>query len=215
MSPILTEARVGPPAEQFIRERLAKGCTLAKAALQALPLAQGQIVTLLPPGVLPQSVDDFGTGGKLPPLPETEWKTAQSRGEALRMIPVPNTDSWLVAKIKDHLGKAADHVCVFEDQFKQPKDPVVQKLLTRYATFNDEVYHLLFQDDAEDQRILDTIRGAKGGPIFIGVLTTWPLEPRVGGAGVLSRAQLQTLAASAQKLFVGAYDGEGYLIWTR
>jgi hypothetical protein len=178
-----------------------------------MPLEQGRITTYLPRGVVPHSLDDFAAGGKLPTPPTSEWKGFQSRGETLLMIPVPTTDSWLVAKIKEYLLEARDRVCILEDALKRPGDAVLGKLSTRYAIHDDEVYHLLFHEDAEEQRILETLRAARSVPTFIGALSMWKGDPLEIKLGALSTSQIKILAANTQKLLVGAYDGEGYLIW--
>lgn len=215
MSAPLVETKLGPIALRFFRERLANGRTLAQHALTTLPLPTGQISTFLPAGVIPRSLEDFRAGGKLPTPPTSDWKGLQSTDETLLMIPVPNTDYWLVKKIKDYLLQSKNRVCIFEDALKHPSDVVMRKLSTRYAIFGDEIYHLLFHEDAHDERIAETVNAARSVPTFIGAMSVWSGEPQEIRLRVLSLAQLQLLANSAQKLFVGAYDGEGYLIWDR
>lgn len=209
----LVETTVGPAARSFILERLSQGNQLAHEMLASLPLTQGRITTFLPPGVVPQSVEDFATGGKLPTLPTSQWKGLKSRDETLLMIPVPTTNSWLVTKIKEYLLEAKDRICVLEDALKRPGDPVLGRLSTRYAIHDREIYHLLFQEDAEEQRILETLRAARSIPTFIGALSAWKGDPLKVRLGALSISQIKILANSTQKLVVGAYDGEGYLIW--
>jgi len=209
----LVETTVGPVARSFILERLSQGNKLAHEMLESLPLTQGRITTFLPSGVVPQSLEDFATGGKLPTPPTSQWKGSKLRDETLLMIPVPTTDSWVVTKIKEYLLEAKDRVCVLEDALKRPGDAVLGRLSSRYATHDREIYHLLFQEDAKEQRILETLRAARSIPTFIGSLSVWKGDPLEVKFGALSISQIKILANSTQKLLVGAYDGEGYLIW--
>jgi len=216
MTEALVEQVVPAEAEQFVIDRLTDGNTLAQAVLRLLPLAQGRITTFLPLGAVPRSLKDYGTGGKLPTPDVSEWKGTQHGDETLLMIPVPSTDSWLAAKIRSHLLRDENNVCVIEDALKRPADAVMRRLPTKFAICGDEVYHLLFPEDAHEAPILATLRAAKSSvPIFIGVLTRWPKAMLNAKPKVLSVDELQALAVETEELFVGAYDGEGYLVWSR
>jgi hypothetical protein len=208
------EIPVPRAATAFIVERLNDGNTLAKAMLETLSLAQGCVTTFLPRNVIPESLEDFASGGKLPTPPVSEWKSTKVAGETLLMIPVPTTDSLLVAEIKNYLLQAKDHVCILEDALKMPGDAVLRRVSNKLATYNTEVYHLLFHEDAQEERILGALNNAKSLPTFIGALTEWPSELLGIKPRVLSLGHLQTLAARTNKLFVGAYDGESYLLWS-
>jgi hypothetical protein len=211
----LREISVSQAGCDFVRDRLAHGNTLAEQVLKNMPLEAGQITTLLPAGTVLQSKEEFGLGGKLPAPPVSEWKGLQSGDETLLMIPVPHTDSWLATKVKDYLAQARDRVCVVEDAIRRPADASLHRLSTRRGIYKGEIYHLLFHEDAQEERILETIKAAKSVPTFIGVLSVWRGDPLAIRIGILSPEQLQALAMNARRLFVGAYDGEGYLFWTR
>jgi hypothetical protein len=215
MSATLVETSLGLPAQHFIQERLADGNTFAQEIAKRIQLVQGRITTLLPSGVVPRSIEDFRTGGKLP-IPSTrEWKGTQPRDETLLMIPVPNTNSWLANKVRIYLSHAKDRACIIEDALKHPTDAVLHSLSTRYAIYKNEVYHVLLHDDARDERIMETLRAAQSIPTFIGSLSIWQDGSKQLKGRALSLEQLQLLAANTEELFVGAYDGEGYLYWRR
>ena len=118
-------------------------------------------------------------------------------------------------KVQQYLAEAQNRICVLENALASANDPVLRKLQTKYATYDNEVYHLLFQEDAQEERILQTIKLAKSIPAFIGVLSTWQEGPLDTSRSVLSLGHLQSIANNARKLIIGAYDGEGYLIWSR
>jgi len=212
MNVTLVETSPGEVAQRFMQERLASGNTLAQYIARSVKLEEGHTRTLLPKGVIPKSMEDFKTGGKLATPPVSEWRGTRRRGETLLMIPVPNTNSWLAGKIKTYLSQATNRICIIEDALKQPNDEVLHNHSTRYATYRDEVYHLLLYDDAQDDRIVNTLAAAQSVPTFIGSLSMCR-EGSIGSA--LSLDQLQSLAGKTQELFVGAYDGEGYLYWTK
>ena len=209
----LVETLAVPKAESFVLEQLSNGNALAHEVLRTLPLAKGWITTFLPPGLPGDSLEKFETGGKLPTSPTSQWKGMEHRGETLLMIPVLTADSLLVAKIRDYLLAGKNHLCVLEDALRKPGDAALARLQTKYAIHNDEIYHLLFHEDAREQCILDTLKVARSIPTFIGAFTRWHGDPLELKVGALSSTQLKALANCTQSFFVGAYDGESYLLW--
>lgn len=206
---------MAPLAIEYIEQRLRDGNALAQTVLQKLSLKKGQVTTCLPRGIAPKSLQDFQTGGKLPTPPASEWSSTASEDKILLMIPVPTTDDWLVRRIREFLLGGGNRVCIFEDSLKRVGDPILGKLTTEYATFDEEIYHLLYGVDASEDRIRTVLKSAKAIPTFIGVLTECEGGFPSKGQFRLSNVQLESLAARAHKVIVGAFDGESYLIWDR
>jgi hypothetical protein len=202
-----------PFSIEYIEQRLLDGNALAKAVLDFVPLQQGQVVSCLPQGVALTSLRDFRTGGKLPSPPVSEWQSTQREDETLLMIPVPSTDDWLAEKVRAFLTGDPERLCIFEDALKRYGDPVLSKVPTRYATFDKEVYHLLLSVDAQQERILKAIRTARSIPTFIGVMTKWVGSAPNSHHTSISSSTIRSLAERAEKIIVGAFDGEGYLVW--
>lgn len=202
-------------AIEYIEQSLLDGNALARAVLDLVPLRQGRVVTCLPEGVVPRSLGDFRTGGKLPSPPVSDWRSTQRDDETLLMIPVPTTDGWLVEHIKAFLRGGPNRVCIFEDALRRVGDPVLRKVSTRYATFDKEIYHVLLGADAQHEQILAVIRSAKSVPTFIGALTEWHGIAPSSHPIALSASTIRELAQAADKVIAGAFDGEGYVIWER
>lgn len=213
MSVTFVEKRLPPLGTQYVEQQLRDGNSLSRKVLEKISLQQGEVTTCLPRDVVPKSLQDFRTGGKLPTPPPSQWRTAARKDDLLLMVPIPTTDDWLVAKIKHFLLSAQHHVCVFEDSLKQVGDAVLDNLTTTYATFNNEIYHVLFSTDADEQTIKKVLKSAKSIPTFIGTLTEWQ-GPRPNRSPIrLSATRLELLAMKTHNLIVGAFDGESYLIW--
>lgn len=215
MTVALEEQALPPFAIDYVEQCLLDGNALAKAVLEVVPLREGRVLTCLPKGVAPTSLQDFRTGGKLPPPPVSEWRHIERQDETLLMIPVSPTNDWLVEHIKRFLRGGAKRICVFEDALKRVGDPVLHDLSTRYATFGKEIYHLILDSDAEDERILKVMRSARSVPTFIGALTRWRGELPTSHRISLAPATIHALAQAVDKLVIGAFDGEGYLIWNK
>lgn len=200
-------------AVEYVEQRLRDGNSLAHEIVENIALEKGQITTCLPKKVSLSSVDDFYMGGKLPTPSPSEWKVATRKDDLLLMRPIPSTDDWLVTKIKDFLISGRHHVCVLEDSLKQVGDVVLDNLTTTYATFNKEIYHVLFSTDADEQTIKKVLKSAKSIPTFIGTLTEWQGSRPTTSPIRLSATQLELLAMKTDSFIVGAFDGESYLIW--
>src|SRR5690349_22612286 len=105
-----------------------------------------------------------------------------------------------------------DAVCIFEDALARSDDPWISCRDTRILTFNDEVYHFLSQNDIAEQ-IVKTIRRATTAWQTVGLMTYLKPHNRIKDGLEIGVDELQVFADRASKIVVGAYDGEGYLIW--
>jgi len=212
------EFQLGPEALEYIKKCLAQGKTLAGHLLRRRDLATGEVSTFFPSEVSTEQVKEFTFGGKLPTPPaETHKFFTAKDGSQYKAIPIPNTDFWLVGAVQDFLRGREEAICVFEDALARPGDRSLSALDTNVWAFNDEVYHFLTHADLEDTKIEAVIRRAMSVfPPLIGVLSS---ASRLTDLAVRTRevtsGKLKTLAENAEKIIVGAYDAEGYLIWHR
>ena len=189
---MLTEFVLDDRAIDYIYSELSKGRGLARQLAQ-LPLRGGRVVTYLPDTVTETALMDFGSGGV-------------ASGEENRN---------LAQFIQRHLKEttAGPQLCVLEHALARRGDPVIARWEIPYFTVGDEVY--LF---------------AEGGSSFdqvLGILTEGHLYPAIGtlaslpdgyrpideGAAV-DQDVLRRLAEGTRYLIVGAYDAEGWLIWS-
>lgn len=213
------EITLGPEATEYIRKCLDDRNTLARYLLQKLDLGRGRVVTFLPSDVTAEAAKQFTTGGKLPMPPESQWRYAEGEGSKWTMVPIPDTDSYLVAIIEAFLSAKEGRVCIFEDALSRPNDPILSRSAARLLTFHNEVYHFLSGRAVKSSQIRQTIRQAKSIPLFIGALTSVPekssFSHKARKITITSDERLRGLAARSEKIVVGAYDGEGYLIWNK
>ena len=73
---------------------------------------------------------------------------------------------------------------------------------------------MLAEEDAKPEQIKATIAEAETLPIFIGAISILPQDSRIYSAQrEQAGEELRSLADRAENFIVGAYDGEGYLIW--
>ncbi len=215
-----SERTLGAEAIDYIRERLSTGKTLARHLLETLDLERGSVIACLPSNVSDHEALQFEQGGKLPhPDPSTFRYLTDKQGRTSLLVPVPNTDPWLVSLVQDFLSQSADRVCAFEDWLAQPSDAFWSKKESKReaASFvDDEVYYVLVSGDSEEQ-IRDAVGWSRcAWPGLLAAMTSLTAdEPIPSDRRNISPALLKTLAVRTERLAVGAYDGESYLIWSK
>ena len=128
------------------------------------------------------------------------------------MTPTPNAEAKLAEAIAAFFAEAKDALGIFEHGLARRTDPFLEEATFKVAYCGDEVYPFVAAGD-DLLGIAGAIRGATTAyPPLVAALTHGDLSAeRVE----LAEADLISLAGKAEKIIVGAYDGEGYVIWSR
>ena len=220
MSDTYKEITLGPEAVDYIKDRLAEGKNLAKFLLDRGDLNQGRVTTFLPSNADLSKINNFSRGGVLPaPPPETHRHNTTPDGTRTVMVPVPDTGTELAAMIQGFLKQGDARICLFESAVAKPTDgffstPNAKDLCV--LTLDENVYFLLKENDDRDM-IDKTLRYAKSFRV-LGVLVHLSKDKFLDEDFVrkeLTLDEMKALAEDTEKIVVGAYDGEGYLIWSR
>lgn len=210
------EIQLGGRANAYIREYLARGNTLAMHLLQQQDLGQGEVTTYLPSDISIEEAMRFTTGGKIQVLTRSAHFLEGSDGSMWKVDPIPNTDSYLADVIQAFLEETQDRVCIFEDATSKPNDPVLSPSDERILVLQEEVYYVLFGRSASEEVIRQTIRDANSIWHFVCAMISFQSsEMSFCERRQITSHELQVLAKGTEKLVVGAYDGEGYLVWSR
>ena len=223
MSEAYKEITLGPEAVDYVRDRLVKEKTLAKLLLDRGDLDKGKITAFLPTDADLSKVSDFSRGGVLPaPPPETYHHYTTPDGTKTVMAPVPGTSNQLAAMVQEFLNRSDKRIGLFESAVAKPTDgflstPKAKDL--RVMTFQEDVYYLLKAND-DREMIHKTLQYAKSY-LVLGVLVHLTDKDKFlfldedSLRKELTLDQLKVLANQTEKIIIGAYDGEGYLIWRR
>ena len=148
------------------------------------------------------------------PVNYRNWYHPSGRGHCATPIPGPTEDS--NAKLGEFIYQSLsslDGVCFLENAVASASDPWLRKAKSNIATYGSEVYHVIASRDIGNQKIVETIREASQIPVFIGAAGQATSESVAHK--VVTAETLKHVAETAQLVFVGAYDGEGYLVWRR
>jgi hypothetical protein len=197
-------------AVQYMESILARGHTLAKFLLQYVKAQEGTVL-ILSPDVLGSSVLQFDSGhfpqetvpGTVGGLPGSISAVADSVDDFVRLIyeqlEIPNS------------------VCVMENFIASQGDPWLQRAKSCVVAHGSEVFHVVFNEDHRESKIEDAICDARRIPIFIGAVgrLTTEMAHSIQNQKTITTSGLQSIAQTAWLVFVGAYDGEGFVIWER
>lgn len=204
----LEEIILGTKALDYIIECLDSGLTLSGLLLKNVNEEKG-IITTQKPAFINKSytIDDYNYGityGK------EEYFTQIG-------IEVPKGDLNLYAResIKSFLEKSDRNICVVQDFNAKPKDSYLSRMESRIFTYKNEVYYLLSKEDIAGEIIENTLKFAKSIPFYIGAMISLP-ENKVSSfkdERQLIPEDFELFTRNVKKIFAGAYDGEGYLIW--
>jgi len=208
----------GPEGIQYISKCLEEGLTLSKRVLESVKLEGGVVKTWLPENVTEEEARKFDEGGKLAiPNEQVPPFALEYEGKDVEIEPIPNMNFEMEEDIKSFLLGARNRVCLFEDRLASASDPWVATAKSRILTFGEEVYALLLRKDSNTAKGRETIREmATIYPPSLAILTSVPEELYFPFASdKIEIDQLGILAQRTERIIVGAYDSEGYLMWMR
>jgi len=116
----------------------------------------------------------------------------------------------LVRLAERHLRSGPDKALLFEDYMARADDEVMRATGGDWASFGDEVYHLLIGQVVSRDRIDAVLRRASDSVHTMGLLTGG-LAEAAGTPRRLSRADLTVAVANATTLIIGVFDGESFI----
>jgi hypothetical protein len=197
------EYELDKAGREYVLGELLGGRTLAHAVAARLVDTAGEVFALLPFGATQEALLDFESGGKLPQAPATPGHVPGS------MQRVPD-DSEVAAGVVSTCLRQGGGVALFEDINGSPTDRAVVARKDWCWTLGEEVYYRATAQSSRDQ-ISQLIRWSRTPFYSFLVVTAGPLavqltaDARSSGVG--------EIAAAAQLVAVGAYDGESRIYW--
>ncbi len=184
----------GADALLYIKDCLHQGKSLSKYFLDEQILDKGQVSAYLPSNTDAGVKLRFETGG---------------------IVSRRKSEIYTANYIKEYLEHSKSNIAVFEDPYKKPTDPVLEKARYQAFFFQTEVYHFLTNENNDTERIIQTLKFSGGYPtiIFLSSLLEPKHEIKIQTRETVPKLILQQLAIGVKHILVGAYDNEGELIW--
>jgi hypothetical protein len=192
---MLKEVELGEEAIKYIRHVLSQGGMLSNHLLD-LPLQRGQVRTWLPTNVDPASLTAFEMGGVI-------------TGEMKKEVELKFAD--LVSK---YLSESGTRYALFEHALARASDPFLLSVGAKFLICQSQVYFFLTSGDQDVREVLNTAKTASTY-LFTGVLANLPDTLEIRNHQEVTEEVLRTVVDKTEYFIVGAFDGEGYLTWSR
>jgi hypothetical protein len=131
--------------------------------------------------------------------------------------PIPNTDHLLVEIIQSYLKTNENNICILEDATAKTDDPCIMHIAEDLGilTFGQEVYYILNNEVIEDRKkIKETILAANSLWHFVCIFTSLTDRRNIYNK-YITEHELNVLSSRIERIAIGAYDGEGYIIWQK
>ena len=214
---------LGPEAIEYVQKSLGMGKTLAHFIMVKSSSWRGKVFTFFPKDFLikDNDINEF-MWGKLP-QPSPTHKITRKNGKKLIYVPLPSTQEYLITLIQKYLNEKEGRMCIFEDPYGKPSDLFFSSkefLSMNISTliFGNDIYYSLTKKDSDREHVTKVFnQGFAFSPPTIAIITSvsgknWlPVKKQ----SEITLEQLKMLTDRAEKIIIGAYDGEGYLIWEK
>ena len=194
------EIRTGTPGDRFLRECLQDGKAMGEQLSWLVDEVPGEVTALVSRSSRPSD----GVG----------LTSERSIREGCADSRAKDSLSCLARKARTFL-EDPDHVLVIEDAMVRRQAPFLLSIDLPSLYLVDQVYWYLVRDHITDVDKIERTLGVIGDWGTVGVMTSWPTGERASVGQEITLATVNQLVARVRRIIVGAYDGEGYLIWYR
>jgi hypothetical protein len=208
---MVTEVELGSEGIAYIRAYLSEGKELSRYLLK-LPLEQGRVVSYLPPTVNPDASREFEVGGQSVLDMNSQYEIGTEAHKIVGPLGAAN-ELHLANFISAYLSQPGKRYAIFEHALAEPGDLWLSQTSIRFFTCDTGVYIFLNQQDASLDAILAALRAARTYRLT-GILSGPTSFPEIPIGHEVTLDVLRVLAATTAYVIVGAYDGEGELIWS-
>ena len=196
-------------AVKYIEELLSSGGALSAVMLEELNFKDGKFFTYVPNGRKVNNADQLGFGGMV--MSNTEMSTNfPIRGRAQE---VKNLDHFLIEEVKRIFHRSEDAVFVIEHLYANSNDRGLEKHFSQWIKCGDSICFFCSKFSAESSISKAFIAG-KSTPSFTAVVFADNRLMKVFQKGaIVDEVVLKKLIKATAAVIVGAFDGEGFVIW--
>lgn len=194
-------------ARSYCLEVLELGKTLSSFLLDQYRKADGTIEAIVPQHANLGSADPKSGG-----LSNITQGSQQSNSEAIS-DGFATASASLLSLIKSHLDSLSK-LCIIEDFAARRGDPALSRYKTPLAYHDHEVYHLLSRAQKDDVELARTLQLSSSLPSSVVCLTRLE-RPLPSPGSEISVDELRGCAEMSASIAIDAFDGEGYIIWSR
>jgi hypothetical protein len=181
------------------------------ALLQASQLSETSLTVLSPIALDTAQLAQFEVGHGSSPLSAPQTITVGTQSHLAS--PIVGATGELAEFIGDILNTDGS-MCLLENSLAESGDAWLRRSSSSVITHGKDVFHLLIRGDSKEQ-IEQAIRHSHSVPTSIGAVGKLALEARekVLSTRTITTEQLTEFSKATFCVFVGGYDGEGYIVW--
>lgn len=192
----------------FLMDRLAGVNHLSDILLKTIDFETGAFFTLVPEGSNLKRLHEFKVGLVLPQNPILGY--LKGDGTTSMYSLVPTIEREFADEISNILNREG-LVAIFDDVTRDPTDTDSDSAPYKYINDN-KVYYMLDRNSASSDSAYLCLRRSKTFWHSLGVISKVNLQ--LDDRNLTDEA-LKDICANASLIFVGAYDGEGYIFWEK
>jgi hypothetical protein len=185
------KTRLEKAAADYVVEVLQAGNTFSRILAASRDLRNEVWFAFLPVSLNPSEIKNY------------RWAYGSRREDSIAHI---------TPTIRQFLENHERAICLLENRYCRKRDPAARQCRSRSLFFQQEMYHILEKEQSTDEAIRTAITDADTGMSLVGACTQ--ARPSQWSANKeLTLSDLEELAFRTEILFVGAFDGGGFLIW--
>jgi hypothetical protein len=193
----------------FIQGHLSLGSTLC-GALSRLIEGQGQTFTFLPPDKI-DAAYRFHAGGILQVNVD---RSARRFTFENQLVPVESLNSIRAQRVVDFLKTHKDGIAIVSEAVVRISDPKAREYMAENRGFRigEEIYYFLNGRDS-----IDAVEGLlkRTDYIWHSVVVLCDPHKELTTSDLSSANSLSDVVSMASEVIVGAYDREGFVVWSR
>lgn len=193
---MLKRVKLKEDSIEYIQQQLSIGGILS-SQLMKLNLYKGSIFTFFPSTFFPHTSIDFSES--------LEFLTGEKISKEFEAL----VSDFIVNNLSINKRKLA----IFETMWNI-NDPIVGKRALQYFSIKGRKYDYL-QGGNDTKSIINYINDARGYPTVISIIETGHEYLDIKDKSKFKEENLSELADRTEVLIIGAFDGEGYLLWQK
>jgi hypothetical protein len=187
---------------KYIKGELYRGKYYAKSILQRNKLEEGVIHTIIPPECV-NDAEDFDDSILKP------YEDLGGNPKEYRQKLITNVEQLIRDYIMNNNG------CAIFEIFARSDSPILDRGNKKYFIFNKEAYLILFKNTDLKNEIHEYLPSARPYPEIIGLSSLSEHDIEYVEYQTVDEGMMKKLVETTDYLIIGAYDGEGYLIWEK
>ena len=193
---------------EFVKEQLEDVNILSIELLKMINFSKGMFFTLLPKDFNKKNLYKFTEGGILPQNPMEEYYI---KGKICFYSRTPCIDDILANILVKIIKNNKKLTCMIDDFNKSAKGKHHMELFNAYGmSYNDEVYYSLNKENITKKNIMDCLKSSLTFWHSLGLVFEGNLNDKN-----LTLDRINYICLNTKMIFVGAYDGEGYVFWEK